>query len=127
MEVWSGHVRDERTDYPLCTVVKYDHANITEYLIVNQKYKIIMWDRDGHLLLSVAVIYGYVHIIKLLLELESPQMDRENYLIESPLQIAVVQGDEAAIKSLLYPPNLQCYYPNSELSALDYALHSDED
>jgi ankyrin repeat protein len=64
-----------------------------------------MWDRDGHLLLSVAVIYGYVHIIKLLLELESPQMDRENYLIKSPLQIAVVQGDEAVIKSLLYSPN----------------------
>lgn len=123
----SGHVCDERTDHPLCTAVKYGHVDITEFLIVNRKCKIIMWDRDGHLLLSVAVIHGHTHIVKLLLELGSPQTDRENYLIESPLQIAVVQGDEAVIKSLLYPPNPQSCYPNSKESALEYALHSDED
>jgi ankyrin repeat protein len=86
--------------------------------LINQKYKIIMWNRDGHLLLSVAAIHGHTHIIKLLLELGSPHMDRENYLIESPLQIAVVQGDEVVIKSLIYPPNPQCYYPNSKQLAL---------
>lgn len=126
-EEWSSHARDERTDHPLCTAVKYGHADITEFLIVHQKCKVAMWDRDGHLLLSVAVIHGHTHIIKLLLELGSPQFDMENYLVESPLQIAVVQGDEVAIKSLLYPPSFQCCWPNDIRDALEYALHSDED
>lgn len=123
------HVSDEQTDHPLCTAIKYGHANITEFLIVNQKCNLIMWDREGHLLLSVAVIHGHTHIIKLLLEQGSPQVDRENWTFESPIQIAVVQGDEAVIKALLNPPNLQCCWPESPQikQALEYALYSNED
>lgn len=126
---WGMHVRDERTDHPLCTAVKYGHANITEFLIVNQKCNIIMWDREGHLLLSVAVIHGHTHIIKLLLELGSPQSDKKNWMFECPLQIAVVQGDEAVIKALLSPPNMQCCWSNLPQiqQALNHALFSDED
>lgn len=32
-EIWSEHVRDERTDHPLCKAVRYGHADITKYLI----------------------------------------------------------------------------------------------
>ncbi|RAO73731.1 uncharacterized protein BHQ10_009743 [Talaromyces amestolkiae] len=50
-------------------------------------------------------------------------------MFESPIQIAVVQGNEAVIKALLNPPNLQCYWPDLPQiqQALKYALFSDED
>jgi ankyrin repeat protein len=129
---WHQLLKKNRPDHPLCVAVKKGHRDITEFLIVDQGCNINMQTQRAFPLLSLAVLYGHIHLIKFLLKLgaSSQQVDaRFGGFKRSPIRTAVMQGSEVAMKLLLDPElHPDCRPSVKQMQdALDFALHSEEE
>lgn len=129
---WHQLLKEDRPDHPLCVAVKKGHRDITEFLIVDQGCDSNMQNQRAFPLLSLAVLYGHIHLIKFLLKLgvSSQQVDDHfGGFKRSPIRTAVVQGSEVAMKLLLDPELHPDCRPSVEQmqDALDFALHSEEE
>jgi ankyrin repeat protein len=129
---WHQLLKTDRPDHPLCIAVRNGHRNITEFLIHDQGCDIDMQNQRAFPLLSLAVLYGHVHLIKFLLELGASSQMTEDYvgrLLRNPLRTAVMEGFEKAMELLLDPGLHPDCRPSIEQmqDALEFALHSDEE
>lgn len=125
---WAQHSEKHRPDHPLCIAVKKGHEAITDFLIVDQKCDINMRNQRAFPLLSLAVLYGHAHLIKLLLELGASSQLAEDYY-RNPIRTAVVEGFERGMEMLLDPKLRRDCRPSIEQmqDALGFALHADEE
>ncbi|RAO73730.1 uncharacterized protein BHQ10_009742 [Talaromyces amestolkiae] len=125
---WAQLSAKDRPEHPLCIAVKRGHKALTEFLVVNRRCDINMRNQQGFPLLSLAVLYGHIHLIKLLLELgASSQMTDDYYRV--PICTAVVEGFERGMELLLDPKLRRDCRPSIEhmQRALESALHADEE
>lgn len=125
-------LKRDQPDHPLCIAIKKGHRDITEFLIVDQCCDVDMQDQLAFPVLSLAVLFGHVHLIKFLLEQGASQMAVDYYRGDTqrnPIRTAVVVGFERGMELLLDPKLRPDSRPSIEQmkEALLFALHADEE
>ncbi|OBT83440.1 hypothetical protein VE02_07868 [Pseudogymnoascus sp. 03VT05] len=119
---YNPYVNPSRPQHPLCLAVQNDHVDIAELLIA-RGCDVNMRVSACFSLLCLAVKHSQIHMLKSLLRLGARQDINTRANLDSPIEIAARQGDEAIIELLLHYGSESTYPTIPQMQgALQYAI-----